>query len=94
MSERKLWRPSNATEFQIFMGVFCYSCAKDTNDDCGIISDAMLDEEPVEAWTYDAEGRPICVEYQSEKERKRLPEYTEPRCPDTPDLFGDLVERD
>lgn len=67
------YQPSNGTEGEGFMGVFCEQCERDREfrDDTGpgcilaaraLAFDVDDDLYPAE-WTYDAEGKPTCTAF-------------------------------
>jgi len=79
------YRPSNGTEGEAFMSVWCQCCVKDSEaSPCPIIFKAMTynidDDEYPDEWTYNDDGAPICTAFAEEEDAYR--------CPDTDDMFG------
>lgn len=88
MSEGLPYRPSNATEGDIFFAAWCASCRWwDREDGCPTHGVAMRfdtydDEYPLE-WRY-IDNRPACTGYQFSDDDQEAPT---PRCLKTPDMF-------
>lgn len=65
------YRPSNATEGDIFFSNYCDCCKHDIEQNCSIIAKTMLydtkDEKYPHEWQYSELGQPICTKYE-EKE--------------------------
>ena len=71
--KEKLYRPSNGTEGDYFMGKFCYQCIHDNPDynvsapRCDIMTATMCydinDKEYPKEWTYDDNNEPICTKF-------------------------------
>ena len=97
MVRTKPYRPSNATEGDIFHGQWCAHCRANAGEDgCDIELRAMANDlddpdypaEWVREWQ-DARnkwGSAICTAYVDVREPERTP-----RCPSTLDLFGGAV---
>ncbi len=67
------YRPSNATEGDIFMARWCFQCVKcepDDKDPCPILGDTLAlnlsDKGYPVAWITDEESGPRCTAFQSE----------------------------
>ena len=69
-SAGKPYRPSNGTEGDVFMEMFCYRCKH--YDDCEIIVKTMAfekdDPEYPKEWKFDAEGCPTCTAFEESKQ--------------------------
>ncbi|TXH46585.1 MAG: hypothetical protein E6Q97_29410 [Desulfurellales bacterium] len=59
------YRPSNGTEGECFISVWCSTCQNDKH--CGIVADTMLyavtDEEYPSEWQVRDDGQPCCTAY-------------------------------
>lgn len=60
----KKYRPSNRAENRAFQRKFCCRCAKDTDNICEILDNALEQNTsyPTE-WIYDKEGQPTCAAF-------------------------------
>jgi hypothetical protein len=84
MTQRKPYRPSNATEFDGFYARNCEHCVHDDPENevgCNIIVQAMVGKDAPQQWVRDPKRGPICTAY-TEDQADPSP------CPDTRDMFG------
>lgn len=72
----ELYQPSNGTEGDIFMGEFCFKCAKlphdsDAKNQCWILGRAMIHgtDNPryPNQWRYQ-DGKPVCTAFKDREE--------------------------
>ena len=63
----KKYRPSNGSEGEMFMEMWCYQCKKEK--ECQILTDAFClgkdDDGYPKEWAYD-EGQPCCTAFEPE----------------------------
>ena len=78
----KPYKPSNGTEGDLFIGVMCFGCARDTEEGCSIVLHMMAGEQRKE-WVIGDDGQPTCTGYRDPKSRPSTP-----RCRETSDMFG------
>lgn len=81
------FRPSNGTEGQIFIGSWCFQCARDANHDCPIVAATFRytveEAEYPQEWQYGPDGQPLCTAFVHEGDP-----IPPPRCTETTDMFG------
>lgn len=87
------YRPSNWTEGEIFMEHYCFVCQRHADfrnggDSCPIAALTMaldrVDPDYPKEWNHGPDGQPRCTAFVPEGEK-----VPDPRCPNTPDMFGD-----
>jgi hypothetical protein len=65
----KPYRPANASEGDWFRARYCDRCAKDVNEDCEILGEALFfditDKEYPREWIEDEKG-PRCTAFEKE----------------------------
>ena len=97
--EKGKYRPSNGTEGEGFMSMFCEQCLNDKTyrekqyGGCDIIALTMgldvTDEKYPSEWTYDKDGHPTCTLYTPDTPEEVVKkQFFEKRDKNTPDLFG------
>jgi len=100
--EIRLFQPSNGTHGDIFMGEYCYKCAKfphdtDAKNQCAIVLKTMAfdisEPEYPNQWRY-INGKPTCTAFKSREEfnaerRAKRKSKIIAKDTDTLDLFGD-----
>lgn len=82
------YRPSNATEGDVFMAEWCERCALFRPDDpdktCSInlraLAHSVTEPEYPGEWQYSNGGVPVCTAFTAD-------EPAEPRCTETVDMF-------
>lgn len=69
-SRNKKFKPSNGTEGDMFISMWCDECVHDANDTlatCDILLLSMVwgteDPEYPKEWTFDDDGQPICTNF-------------------------------
>lgn len=56
------YRPSNGSEGDIFMRLWCEQCHHDINGDCSVLLASLIGQAP--EWMY-WDSRPICTKWQA-----------------------------
>ena len=63
----KKYRPSNGTEGDFFICVFCDRCKKSAGDNCPILWATLINdvEDPgyPSEWQYGEDGQPLCTQF-------------------------------
>lgn len=66
----KKYRPSRATEGEIFMCQYCHRCQHGTVDNCRILAFTLIfdvdDPQYPQEWQYGADGQPTCTAFELE----------------------------
>ena len=65
------YRPSNGTEGEMFMEMFCYNCKHDGEyKQCDLIALSMVfnveDDKYPKEWQYREDGQPLCTKFEKE----------------------------